>query len=252
MDVTEEEKEGQPRAFKELREHNFEIDHDSVVHKDNPTKEERHKQRAYYLANVTMIDTKVGEILESLDKKGYLENSVVIFTSDHGDCLTDHGHSQKWTMYDIITKMPLIVWSPGRFEANRRVDGLCQQMDIGPAILELAGLTPPKTMEAKSLLPALQGTEWNPRDYVYAEHGKDHILDGTDFMSMVRDNEWKLVHFIDEDEGQLFDLVNDPDEVNNLWSNPDHAEKKQELIRELLEWRTRSTVHSAPWASSFR
>ena len=63
MDVTDEEKEGQPRAVKVLRQHNFDIDHDSVVHKDNPTQEERHKQRAYYLANVTMIDTKVGEIL---------------------------------------------------------------------------------------------------------------------------------------------------------------------------------------------
>ena len=252
MEVTEEEKESMPRAFKELRQHNFDIDHDSVVHKDNPTQEERHKQRAYYLANVTMIDTKIGEILQSLDNKGYLENAVVIFTSDHGDCLTDHGHSQKWTMYDIITKMPLIVWSPGRFEANKRIDGLCQQMDIGPAILELANVPVPPSMEAKSLLPALDGREWEPREYVYAEHGKDHILDGTDFMSMVRDREWKLVHFIDEDEGQLFDLVNDPDEVKNLWNSPEHADKKQELLAELREWHVRSRVHTAAWAANFR
>ena len=71
-------------------------------------------------------------------------------------------------------------------------------------------------------------------------------------MTMVRDREWKLVHFIDEDEGQLFDLVNDPDEVRNLWNNPDHAGKKQEKLTELREWRLRSLVHTAPWAGSFR
>ena len=125
-------------------------------------------------------------------------------------------------------------------------------MDIGPAILELAGIKPPETMEAQSLLPALEGREWDERDFVYAEHGKDHILDGTDFMSMIRDNEWKLVHFVDEDEGQLFNLKNDPQEFTNLWNDPLHADKKQELIRQLLNWRTRSTVQTAPWAGAFR
>ncbi|MEZ6059219.1 MAG: sulfatase-like hydrolase/transferase [Planctomycetaceae bacterium] len=250
--VTQEELDSQPRAFKVLQQHNYDIDHDSVVHKGEPTREERHKQRAYYLANVTMIDTKVGEILQSLERRGYLDNAVVIFTSDHGDCLTDHGHSQKWTMYDIITRMPVIVWSPGRFEAGRRIDGLCQQMDIGPAILELGGVDVPKTMEAESLLPALEGRDWTPRKYVYAEHGQDHILDGTDFMTMVRSDTWKLVHFIDEDEGQLFDLANDPDEMKNLWRSAQHSVQKQALLAELREWRCRSTVRTAQWAARFR
>jgi arylsulfatase A-like enzyme len=155
-------------------------------------------------------------------------------------------------MYDTITKMPMIVWSPGRFEANKRIDGLCQQMDIGPAILELAEVDVPETMEARSLLPALEGKDWTPRDYVYAEHGKDHILDGTDYMSMVRSDQWKLVHFIGEDEGQLFNLHDDPEEVHNLWHSPEHSDTKQALLRELLEWRTRSTVQSAAWAGPFR
>ncbi len=173
LEVTEEELASQPPPLLAMREHNAEVDHDSVVHLLNPTREQRHRQRAYYLANVTMIDEKVGGILETLDRKGYLENSVVIFTSDHGDCLGDHGHSQKWTMYDIITRMPLIVWAPGRFEGGRRLDELCQLMDIGPAILELAGIEPPASLEAESLLPALQGEAWAGRDYVFAEHCRD-------------------------------------------------------------------------------
>ena len=252
MDVTDKELDNQPPVFKELRIHNTEVDHDSVVHKLNPTQAERHRQRAYYLANVTMIDRKIGEILTALDEKSYLENSVVIFTSDHGDCLTDHGHSQKWTMYDIITRMPTIVWSPGRFEGGRTEDGLCQQMDLGPSILELAEVDVPPTMEARSLLPALNGDDWTPREYVYAEHGRDGILTETDFVSMVRSTDWKLVHFIDEPHGQLFNLRDDPDEINNLWDDPAAADAKHAMLDELREWRIRSLVHTADWASKWR
>ena len=121
MPVTEAELDGQPAPYKAMRQHNVEVDHDSVVHMLEPSDEQRHRQRAYYMANVEMIDTKIGEILQALEDKGYLENSVIVFTSDHGDCLTDHGHSQKWSMYDTITRIPLIVASPQRFAGDRRV-----------------------------------------------------------------------------------------------------------------------------------
>ena len=193
-----------------------------------PTQEQRHRQRAYYCANVTMIDEKVGQIVDSLDRNGYLDNSVIIFTSDHGDCLTDHGHSQKWTMYDLITQIPLIVWSPGRFPAGHVVEALCQQMDLGPTILDLAGIETPDTMEAITMLPAMKGEAWDGRPYVYAEQAKDGILTHADFMTMVRSDRWKIVHFLDEPYGQLFDMKNDPQEVNNLWDCPDHQNAKQE------------------------
>jgi arylsulfatase A-like enzyme len=199
-----------------------------------------------------MIDEKIGELLDALEEKGYLENAVVIFTSDHGDCLSDHGHSQKWTMYDIITRMPLIVWAPGRFGARRTIDALCQQMDIGPAILELAGIPLPETMEAQSLLPALQGEPWTEREYVFAEHSRDGILQETEFMSMVRSREWKLVHFLDEPFGQLFDLVNDPGEIHNLWDDPTYEDKRRELLDVLREWRIRSQYHTRRWAEDWR
>ncbi len=252
LDVTQEELDNQPEPFKELRQHNQDIDHDSVVLELNPTPEQRHRQRAYYLANVTMIDEKIGKILETLDRKGYLENSIVIFTSDHGDCMTDHGHSQKWTMYDIITRMPLIVWSPGRIPAGKRIEGLCQQMDIGPAILEWAGAEVPKGLEAKSIAPAISDPNWQPRDYVFAEQAQDGILTGTQFMTMVRSPEWKLVHFLDEPWGQLFDLKQDPNEINNLWNSPEHVDKKRELLAVLREWRIRSGYQTSQWAAEWR
>ena len=244
-DVSAEELENQPPPFQELRDHNSKIDHDSVIMPLQPTQEQRHRQRAYYCANVTMIDEKVGQIVDSLERNGYLDNSVIIFTSDHGDCLTDHGHSQKWTMYDLITQIPLIVWSPGRFPAGHVVDALCQQMDLGPTILDLAGVETPATMEAITMLPALQGDSWAGRDFVYAEQAKDGILTHADFMTMVRNDKWKLVHFLDESYGQLFDLENDPREVNNLWDDEDSIEAKRLMLSELREWRIRSQLHTA-------
>ncbi|MFT5087540.1 MAG: arylsulfatase [Planctomycetota bacterium] len=250
--VTQEELDGQPAPYKAMRQHNTEVDHDSVVHMLEPSEEQRQRQRAYYMANVEMIDTKVGEIMQALEDKGYLDNAVVVFTSDHGDCLTDHGHSQKWSMYDTITRMPMIVWSPQRFAGDRRVEGLCQQMDIGPALLELAEVKPAPTMEARSLLPALKGEPWQPREYVFAEHGRDAILQETEFMTMVRSANWKLVHFVDCPEGQLFDLQNDPDEINNLWEDLAHADKKRQLLDVLRDWRISSDVHTAGWSASWR
>jgi len=249
---TEDEIAAQPPPFRAMRAHNAEVDHDSIAYTLQPTREQLHRQRAYYFANVTMIDGKIGQILAALDARGYLDDAVVIFTSDHGDALSDHGHSQKWTMYDIITRMPLVVWSPGRLTGGRRLSALCQQMDIGPAILELAGLSVPESMEAQSLLPALRGEPWAGRPYVYAEHGRDGILRETEFMTMVRSQEWKLVHFLDEPFGQLFDLRHDPEERQNLWDDPTAAGTRQALLGVLREWRIRSAWQARDWAAYCR
>ena len=237
--VKQAELDGQPPPFLELRRHNTEVDHDSIVHLENPSRSQLQRLRAYYAANVSMIDMQVGLIMETLEEEGYLENSVVIFTSDHGDCLGDHGHIQKWTMYDIITRAPAIFWSPGRFPAGRRVGELCQWMDIGQTVLELANVTPRGEMQTISLVPALQGEYWAGREYVYAEHPADGNYEGP-YMTMIRSERWKLVHFLDQDYGQLFDLSADPDEVNNLWDDAGLADVKRQLLDAMLNWRIES------------
>jgi arylsulfatase len=253
LDVTQEELDSQPPALKELRQHNQDVDHDSVIMDLNPTDEQRHRQRAYYLANVTMIDEKVGQIIESLEQKGYLDNSIIIFTSDHGDCLTDHGHSQKWTMYEQITRVPMIVWAPARFGKARAIDALVQQMDLGPTILDWAGIPIPAPWEAKSLSAALDpDAPFSGREFVYCEQVRDAVLTGCEFMTMVRNQTHKLVHFLDEPDGQLFDLVSDPDEVVNLWNDSDAAPVQARLLTELREWRIRSGVHTKDWCSDWR
>lgn len=258
LPVTEEELEGLPPPLHELRRHNHEVDHDSVVMDPHPTSEQRHRQRAYYLANVTMIDEKLGEILEALRRNGYLDDAIVIFTSDHGDCLTDHGQSQKWTMYEQITRVPLIMWSPGRVTSDRwaggkAVDGLVQLMDVGPTILQWAGIEIPEDWEAISLADACEAdSEFPGRDFVYCEQARDGILTGCRFMTMVRDHTHKLVHFLDEPYGQLFDLVADPGELTNLWDQPAAAGHRGRLLDELREWRIRSGLQTADWCQDWR
>lgn len=255
-EVTEQELALQPKAQQELIDHNTKVDHDSIVWSKQPDREQLLRLRKHYLANVTMIDEKVGQILTALENKGYLENTVVIFTSDHGDCLGDHGHIQKWTMYEEIVRTPLIVWAPERFAGGRTVDALCQQFDIAPAILELAGAEVPSQWEAQSLMPYLSGDGQPPvRDYVYCEQSGDGNLTGTEMMTMVRDSEWKLVHYLDDhDDGELYHETTDPGEHHNLWRSeaPEHVEKKRELLDKLFEWRLRSALHTSRWAEAWR
>lgn len=233
-----------PSPFKELRQHNVEVDHDSVVWSLDPTEDQLKRLWAYYLANVEMIDAKIGELLAALKERGYLDNAVVFFTSDHGDCMGDHGQIQKWTMYEEITRVPLVAWAPGRFEAGRKIDDLCQLFDLGPAILELAGVEVPASFEAQSLLPALKGRGSAEREFVFCEQAADTNLTGVSFITMIRSRRYKLVHFRGMEEGQLFDLDADPEETNTLWDSPDHREIKEELLAALRNWLIDSNVHT--------
>ncbi|MFW5744543.1 MAG: sulfatase, partial [Spirochaetota bacterium] len=297
-EYTNEEIAAQPEPMLALRRHMMEVDHDSVVHLDAPTQEQRHYQRACYLANVSMIDEQVGGIMDTLASQGLLDDTVVVFASDHGDSLGDHGHSQKWNMYEETVHVPAIVWMgerarvelgpdarsgageptpTGGFEPGARVSSLVSLFDLGPTILDLAGVTPPPDMEAVSLLPlagaagrnatapgdradapsprgtgdavAVSDATWDvpttrpvfvkedgSRRYVFSEHGRDNILEGTAVMTMVRDERWKLVTYSGTDEGQLFDLDTDPDERTNLWSDPASARERRRLLDALHTW----------------
>lgn len=234
----------QPRAQAVLRQNMIRNNYDSVAWQENPSEEALLRLRRHYAANVSMIDEKIGQILETLDRKGYLENSIVLFTSDHADALGDHGHIQKWTMYDSVVRVPLIAWAPGRIKARPASDALVQLMDLAPTILESAGVPAPSNWEARSLWPALSGESASGRDVVYSELARDHIQTGAEYIVMRRDKEWKLVYYLGEPEGELYDLVSDPGECSNLWHEPGHREHRDKLIKDLLEWSMRGSLRS--------
>ena len=168
----------QPGALQELRQHHLNDDADGVVHLENPDPRQSRRQRAHYCANVTMIDRQVRNILEALERRSVLDNTIVIFTSDHGDCLGDHGHSQKWNMYESTVRVPAVVSCPGRIPEGRRIADLVAHFDLAPTILEFAGAAVPPWMEAVSLQPYFADDPAPARQRVYAEHSNDALLKG--------------------------------------------------------------------------
>ena len=231
----------QPTALRKLRENHIENDHDAVVHLENPTSEQTQRQRAHYFANITMIDEQLGALRDALETRGVADNTIIIFTSDHGDSLNDHGHSQKWNMFEPSVRVPAVVYDPRAPKRGQQVDELTALFDFGPTILEMAGVQPPEWMEATSLQPFFANGPTPTRGPVYAELADDMVQEYCQFMTMIREGEWKLVYFLNSEEGQLFDLAKDPDEVNNLWNESDHADRRNDLTRKILDWRLQSS-----------
>lgn len=234
-DVTDEELEAQPVAIKDLRSNMKRLNIDSIAWKDKPSKDEILKIRKHYAANITMIDDKIGQIIDVLERKGYLDNAIMIFTSDHGDGLGDHGCIQKWNMYESSVNVPLIISSPEKVPAGVINDSLVQLFDLAPTILEKTGASVPDNWEAESLWPTING-ESQGRETVYSELARDHIQITSEYIIMRRDKNWKLVWYAGDTYGELYHLLEDPDEQVNLWGNEEYRAKRDNLLHALQEW----------------
>ena len=242
-EVSDAELQRQPRAQKMLRENMMRLNFDSVNWRTDITREDLLRLRRHYAANVSMSDMQVGRIIAALDARGYLDNAIVIFTSDHADALGDHGHIQKWTMYDSVLHVPLLIWSKGRIPGGRVNDDLVQLIDIAPTILEAADVTVPPDFEARSLWGAIESRPgYVPRDTVYSEVARDHVQTGAEFIVMRRCRDWKIVVYLDDEEGEIYDLRSDPGESNNLWHEPAVRDRRDQLVAETLRWSVGGTL----------
>jgi len=240
--VTADELAAQPRSQAILRANMVRSNYDSVAWVEKPTQEGLLRLRRHYAANVSMIDEKLDEILTLLDSKGYLDNALVIFTSDHADAMGDHGHIQKWTMYDCVTRVPLILWSRNLLSRPGNVDALVQLMDVAPTVLDAAGVTQQVGFEARSLWPLLLNKAPHIRTEVYSELARDHIQTGSEYIVMRRDEEWKLVYYHGEPDGELYHLSSDPGETRNLWNHPDYRDHRDHLIKATTDWSMRGLL----------
>lgn len=189
--------------------------------------------KAAYYAMIKLVDTQIGRMIEALEEAGQRENTVIIFTSDHGEMLGDHGLIQKGCrFYEGLVRVPLVISWPEKFRQGFVSSDLVELTDLAPTLLELAGLPVPSAMQGRSLLPILTGTgePGGHRDFVRCEY-YDALKqpDGT-FATMYRDRRHKLVVYHGHGLGELYDLDNDPGEFVNLWDDPDHAEVRQELL----------------------
>jgi arylsulfatase A-like enzyme len=211
--------------------------HENQIDFSEATEEDIAHMRRHYCAGITGIDEKVGQILDALEGKGLLENSIVVFTSDHGDNLGDHDLPYKWFMYDSITRVPLIIRTPGTVGEGRIDGALFSQIDIGPTLLEMAGIPTPSRLDGQSRLARLEGMDTSDApDAVYAEEN---------YLTMVRTRTHKLVHYAGKPYGELYDLAEDPSELVNLYDSEDHQSIRQQMELHLLEWLAQSSYDNS-------
>ena len=197
------------------------------------------RMRRHYYAKVTTVDEQVGKVLAALEDKGYLENSLLVFCSDHGELLGDHAQAYKWLMYEEVTNIPLIVRDSRKPESGgQQTRDLVSLMDVGPTLLEAAGIEVPSYMEGRSLRPYIEGLDdqFTPRVRVFCEDN---------YEIMMREDRFKMVYYIGQEAGELYDMETDPHEFDNLWDRTEYAQCKETMLRQLLSWLATSTYYNA-------
>ena len=218
--------------------------HDIDFQDDVKTPEEHNAKDAMakYYAMIALIDDQFARLLKAIDDAGQTDNTVIIYTSDHGETLGDHGLMFKGCrFYEGLVRVPLILKLPGKFKANLQSDALVELLDLTSTVVDLAQIEQPDYMQGKSLLPILTGAAdpAHHRDSVRCEYFDalhPHFTGGTGaFGTMYRRGQWKLVVYHSKNLGELYDLETDPKEFNNLWDDPDHAAIKAQLIFESFD-----------------
>jgi len=192
------------------------------------------KIQAAYYAMIEQMDEQFGRLLDALDRSGQREYTVVIFMSDHGEALGDHGLTQKGCrFFDGLTRVPML-WSwPGHFASGLQSDALVGLLDIAPTLMQLAGLPVPPAMQGCSLLPLLTGhaPPDHHRDFVRTEYYDAVDLPDRSFATMYRDRRWKLIIYHGHGLGELYDMEADPYEFDSLWDDPAHQTIKTDLLQ---------------------
>ncbi|WP_197231942.1 sulfatase [Novipirellula artificiosorum] len=183
---------------------------------------------AYY-ASVSYMDAQVGRVLDAIQELGLKENTIVVFTSDHGYLLGHHDKYQKQHLFEEATRVPFIFsvpWIKNRH--GQATQHLTELVDLYPTVAELAGLTPPAGLQGESLVPLL-------RDPASQDWGKDLAFTiSRSGGESIRTHQWRYTQWGYGQSGQeLYDLTNDPGEFNNLANNPDHAAQCERLKKQL-------------------
>jgi arylsulfatase A-like enzyme len=208
------------------------------------TEEEKMKWRYQrylqdYLGTIKAVDENVGRLLDYLETNGLLENTIIVYTSDQGFYLGEHGWFDKRFVYDESLKTPLLIAWPGQVEAGSRSNEMVQNLDFAQTFLDVAGVNQPHDMQGESLLPLLTGRieDWDREAvyYHYYEYPAEHMVNRH---YAIITKEYKLIHYyFDLDYWELIDRKKDPKELHNLYNDPTYAEIKARLHKELEEIR---------------
>lgn len=187
-----------------------------------------------YLKTVKSVDDNVGRLLEYLDKKDLSENTLIIYTSDQGFFLGEHGWFDKRFMYEPSLTMPLVMRYPAKIKKNIKTDKLVQNLDLAPTILKAAGLQVPEEMQGKSLDVFFQGkSPENWKDKIYYHFYESNAWHQVQKHFGIRTRKYKLIYFYDLKDWELYDLEKDPNEINNVYKNPEYQHVNAHLKKEL-------------------
>lgn len=199
-----------------------------------------------YLRCVQSVDDNVGRLLDFLDSSGLAKNTVVIYASDNGFFLGEHGWFDKRFMYEQSLRIPFVVRWPGVAKAGAVEDRITSNVDFAETFLDLAGVTPPDDMQGRSLVPLLKGEQvddWRTSFYYHYYEGPPAEHTVSEHYG-VTDGRYKLIHYYKLDQWELFDLVDDPDEMVSVYGNPSYASVRTRLEEELVRLRSELGVES--------
>ncbi|MBB4037901.1 arylsulfatase A-like enzyme [Dysgonomonas hofstadii] len=204
-----------------------------------------------YLRCIKSIDDEVGRLIDYLEKEGLMDNTIIVYTSDQGFYMGEHGWFDKRFMYEESFRTPLIMCYPKAIKAGTKSDVLVQNIDYAPTFLSLAGISKPAEMSGTSLEPLFQGEKpknWRTDLYYhYYDYPAEHKANRHDG---VRTERYKLIHFYDKDKddnytlncNELYDLQTDPDELNNLYGQTGYESITTDLQKRLDNYRQKLKV----------
>ena len=192
-----------------------------------------------YLATISSVDDNVGRVLDYLDETGLDKNTIVVYTSDQGFYLGEHGWFDKRFIYDESFKTPLMIKWPNKIKPGISNDEMVQNLDYAQTFLEAAMIDAPEDMQGESLMPLLLGDndKWTREEvyYHYYEYPSVHMVKRH---YGIVNKEYKLVRFYyDVDEWELYDRLNDPNEMNNVYNDPAYADVVKDLKVKLTDLR---------------
>jgi iduronate 2-sulfatase len=215
----------------------------------NTTEEQQRKAIQAYYACISFVDAQIGKLLDGLEEFGLLDNTIIVFWSDHGYNLGEHGQWQKQTLFETSAKQPLIISVPG-LPKGAATDAIVQMVDIYPTLAEIAGFGAPEDLDGHSLVPLLKDpdAEWNYPAFTlqartlnpgaregHSEYSFNPNVGSSNPTIFGRSIRVKRYRFTEWDEGrvgaELYDYETDPNEFNNLANDPDH----QDIVKKLTK-----------------
>lgn len=191
-----------------------------------------------YLACIASVDENIGRILDYVDENGLADNTIIVYTSDQGFYLGEHGWFDKRFMYEESMSTPLIIRWPAETESGYRNPELVQNLDLAATFLEAAGLDIPEEIQGKSLVPLLKGRDVDWRDALYYHYYEYPAVHMVKKHYGIKTERYKLIYFYDDiDEWELYDLEKDPREMNSVYGDPAYDDVQKSLKKQLKELR---------------